>query len=261
MLTILSNCLFLLLLSSILLVDASVRLISTNETFTSQAAAFGPKVDKFGLLAHVYVPLQNKYGCVPVDAPPPTQWIALVERGQCSFYHKVQMMQQSGAIAVIVGDPTITHYVTMSSQEDTTNVRIPGLFLTRTAYQKLAQQQPTLVLLEHDDKVPWSGMDWFYILVTVCPLVLFTLGWTVVRFTAPLLSAHPTVTDLERYLPRQHYTPLNDECPICLDVFDQQGDYRVLPCHHTFHTSCIDPWLTQYRSSCPICSKEPFPHL
>jgi E3 ubiquitin-protein ligase RNF13 len=32
-------------------------------------------------------------------------WVALVRRGGCSFITKVRNMQESGAIAVAVGDP------------------------------------------------------------------------------------------------------------------------------------------------------------
>ncbi|KAI8343982.1 hypothetical protein BC941DRAFT_407455 [Chlamydoabsidia padenii] len=249
---------FLLLFFS-LLVEGSVRIMSTNETLRSQPAIFGPKVGDYGLLAHVYEPLDDKYGCQPISGPL-TQWIALVKRGRCSFYHKVQAMQRSGALAVIVGDENSAHWIAMYSEENTSDIRIPSLFLTRDEYHHLAQQPSRLVLLEHEDKVFWSVMDWFYLLITVGPLLLFILGWTVIRLKDKATLTHPSQTDLERYLPRQHYTK-DDECSICLDLFDHHyGDYRVLPCQHTFHTSCIDPWLTHYRSSCPVCCKESFNH-
>jgi len=46
------------------------------------------------------------------------------------------------------------------------------------------------------------------------------------------------------------------ECPICLcDI--QPGDaIRCLPgCNHTFHRSCIDPWLVR-RAECPLCKQQ-----
>jgi len=50
-------------------------------------------------------------------------------------------------------------------------------------------------------------------------------------------------------------------CPICLDVFDEGDDMRILPnCSHGFHRSCIDTWLVgtlsdidTLTSVCPTC--------
>lgn len=41
-------------------------------------------------------------------------------------------------------------------------------------------------------------------------------------------------------------------CPICLDAFLVNDTVRTIPCFHSFHQGCIDPWLTQ-RSLCPVC--------
>lgn len=42
-------------------------------------------------------------------------------------------------------------------------------------------------------------------------------------------------------------------CPVCLDDFEENQDVRVLPCSHSFHTYCIDPWLLNVAGSCPLC--------
>ncbi|KAK6910528.1 hypothetical protein L486_04764 [Kwoniella mangroviensis CBS 10435] len=48
------------------------------------------------------------------------------------------------------------------------------------------------------------------------------------------------------------------QCPICLVDFEPGDDLRVLPCEreHAYHQSCIDPWLLQVSSSCPLCRKD-----
>ncbi|KAF6762976.1 hypothetical protein DFP72DRAFT_519061 [Ephemerocybe angulata] len=46
-----------------------------------------------------------------------------------------------------------------------------------------------------------------------------------------------------------------ETCPICIVDFEEGDDVRVLPCEgkHCFHQSCVDPWLLELSSSCPIC--------
>lgn len=49
-----------------------------------------------------------------------------------------------------------------------------------------------------------------------------------------------------------------DQCPICLIDFEEGDDLRVLPCEreHVYHQTCIDPWLLNVSSSCPLCRKD-----
>ena len=46
-----------------------------------------------------------------------------------------------------------------------------------------------------------------------------------------------------------------ETCPICIANFEEGDDVRVLPCpgHHRFHKECVDPWLLELSTSCPIC--------
>ncbi|EEP81743.1 predicted protein [Uncinocarpus reesii 1704] len=49
-------------------------------------------------------------------------------------------------------------------------------------------------------------------------------------------------------------------CPICLDDFlPGQSVIRELPCQHFFHPECIDAFLLQNSSLCPVCKKTVFP--
>ena len=43
-------------------------------------------------------------------------------------------------------------------------------------------------------------------------------------------------------------------CPICLDDFIPDcTTVRSLPCHHIYHPECIDPFLRENSSLCPLC--------
>ena len=43
-----------------------------------------------------------------------------------------------------------------------------------------------------------------------------------------------------------------NQCPVCLEDFEEGQEVRVLPCHHNFHPDCIDPWLLNVSGSCPM---------
>ncbi|RKP12838.1 hypothetical protein BJ684DRAFT_10931 [Piptocephalis cylindrospora] len=45
-------------------------------------------------------------------------------------------------------------------------------------------------------------------------------------------------------------------CSICLDDFQVEEELRLLPCGHRFHSMCIDPWLLQKSSCCPLCKRD-----
>lgn len=49
-------------------------------------------------------------------------------------------------------------------------------------------------------------------------------------------------------------------CPICLDDFvPAETNVRSLPCHHIYHPECIDPFLLQNSSLCPVCKSKVLP--
>ncbi|KAK3708819.1 hypothetical protein LTR37_011340 [Vermiconidia calcicola] len=63
-----------------------------------------------------------------------------------------------------------------------------------------------------------------------------------------------------------HPTPLQQPtCAICLDDFVPGSDgnkgtiVRELPCHHIFHPECVDTFLRDSSSLCPMCKKSALP--
>jgi hypothetical protein len=47
-----------------------------------------------------------------------------------------------------------------------------------------------------------------------------------------------------------------DNCAICIELLEDEDEVRGLTCGHCYHQTCIDPWLTQRRASCPLCKHD-----
>jgi len=48
----------------------------------------------------------------------------------------------------------------------------------------------------------------------------------------------------------------SDICGVCLVDFDDGDELRVLPCGHSFHKECIDHWLLNSSTVCPVCKHD-----
>lgn len=44
-------------------------------------------------------------------------------------------------------------------------------------------------------------------------------------------------------------------CVICLDAFEDGARLKILPCLHSYHSTCVDEWLVGH-SSCPLCKQD-----
>lgn len=65
----------------------------------------------------------------------------------------------------------------------------------------------------------------------------------------------PDVVLIHRFLPYPQPT-----CPICLDDFVcGETEIRELPCGHIFHPECIDTFLGNNSSLCPMCKQIAWP--
>lgn len=51
-----------------------------------------------------------------------------------------------------------------------------------------------------------------------------------------------------------------ESCIICFDALGPTSSLRQLPCSHTFHQPCIDKWICNRDTKCPLC-RETFYHL
>ncbi|KAG0172742.1 E3 ubiquitin-protein ligase rnf13 [Apophysomyces sp. BC1015] len=238
---------------------------ATNETYIDRIAAFGPRLTEEGMEGNLVAPgtEDKRHGCVQVQAPC-EDWIALVERGECSFIEKVRAMQQSGAKAVVVGDRYYNGWVTMYAPGDVSDVHIPSVFVAQHQYQALLHlselfKQPMTIRMVKDDMLTWPLLD-MLLVVVLSPAVMMLfiyLTWRLRQRQRRKQELAPSdyVTRLPMRAFRREKLKDGDhaECAICLEDYIDDDTLRVLPCRHEFHAVCVDAWLTSHKKFCPIC--------
>ncbi|KAI9261012.1 hypothetical protein EDC94DRAFT_610557 [Helicostylum pulchrum] len=260
------SLLLLLLLSIQKPCQATITVIETNDTLVDRIAAFGPRIDtEVGLSGNLLSPM-DIFGCKVIESPPSIKdWIALVERGQCSFLQKVKSMQDSGAVAVVVGDKHFNGWVTMYAPGDTSEIHVPSVFVAQHQYKALLQlfeknnTVPVPVTLSGDDLLTWPLLD-MLLVVVLSPAVMMLfiyLTWQLRQRQRRKNDIAPTnfVAKLPTYVFRREkiVDVEHTECAICLEDYKEGEHLRTLPCKHEFHKACVDIWLTTRKKFCPIC--------
>jgi hypothetical protein len=47
-------------------------------------------------------------------------------------------------------------------------------------------------------------------------------------------------------------THLNDQCIICMESYSLGQQMKLLPCKHMFHSNCIETYLKEFSTQCPL---------
>lgn len=257
-------------------VEATLLVLSTNDTYLDRQANFGPRLAEGGLEGHL-IPLSDLHhgtvggsasrACQVTNVTVPEDWVALVERGDCSFITKVRNLQQMGAKAVVVGDPDRNSLVVMYATGDTSDVKIPSVFIAQTQYRELSflammAEEPLAVVLSADELLDWPLRDVLLIVILSPTLVMIFIfmAWRMRVYQhrkkelAPVtfVNSLPTKTFIKEK--RKQNEP--EECVICIEEFQNDALIRILPCGHEYHVACIDGWLTRRKKFCPICKRD-----
>jgi len=101
-------------------------------------------------------------------------------------------------------------------------------------------------------------------LIDKMPRYLFTTAPEVAP-PAPVAAPGPDTTSKRALTPaqppHQHAASFaQTTCPICLDDFaPNESEVRELPCRHIFHPECIDLFLRDNSSLCPMCKVSALP--
>ncbi|XP_025223007.1 E3 ubiquitin-protein ligase ZNRF4 [Theropithecus gelada] len=246
---------------------------SSSVDFADLPALFGVPLAPEGIRGYL-MEVKPANACHPVEAPRlgnrSLGAIALIRRYDCTFDLKVLNAQRAGFEAAIVHNVHSDDLVSMThvSEDLRGQIAIPSVFVGEAASQDLRVilgcDKSAHVLLLPDDP-PCRDLD--------CHPVL-TVSWALGRTLALVVSTlfvlnrlwlwaqaccshrRPVKTSTCQKAQVRTFTRRNDLCAICLDEYEEGDQLKILPCSHTYHCKCIDPWFSQApRRSCPVCKQ------
>ncbi|KAG8553530.1 hypothetical protein GDO81_003450 [Engystomops pustulosus] len=219
----------------------------------------------------------NLQGCDPNTkfSIPSKPWIALIERGNCTFSEKILLAASKGAQAVVIynappstGNQTIpmVHYGT----KDTIAIMIGYIKGIEIVNLIRSHVQVTMIIEVGKKHGSWMNhYSIFFVSISFFVVTAATVGYFIFysarrwrhtraqnqRMKKLKDEAKKAIGRLQLRTIKQGdkvLGPDGDSCAVCIDAYKANDVVRILTCNHFFHKNCIDPWLLEHRT-CPMC--------
>ncbi|XP_030191023.1 LOW QUALITY PROTEIN: E3 ubiquitin-protein ligase ZNRF4 [Lynx canadensis] len=212
--------------------------------------------------------------CRPIAGPRPGNGslgaIVLIRPNDCTVDLKALHAQRAGFEAAVVRNARSDELVRTAPgfEEPRRQIAIPSAFVGEAASTDLrlivrcdraghVLRLPDYPPCPKPDRHPVPAASW----VLGRALALLTSAFFVLRrlwawLGAPGPRGPAAQTQARRKARVRTFTRRNDLCAICLDDYEEGDRLKILPCSHTYHCKCIDPWFAQAaRRSCPVCQQ------
>ncbi|XP_020572721.1 receptor homology region, transmembrane domain- and RING domain-containing protein 1-like [Phalaenopsis equestris] len=269
--------LFCIVLNSFVrLAGANIVVIGKNVSlsFNDLEANFAPSVKGSGECGTLYLAdpltactsLKNK--AIEGQLSP----FVLIIRGGCAFDDKVRNAQSAGFKAAIVYDNEDSGSL-VSMAGTPAGIHIHAVFISKSAGETLkkyaGRTDIELWIIPTFENSAWSIMAISFISLLAMSAVLATCFFVRrhrVRRDQPrplnVREFHGMSSQLVKAMPSLIFTSVLEDnctsitCAICLEDYSVGEQLRILPCCHKFHSSCVDAWLTSWRTFCPVCKRD-----
>ncbi|XP_009329282.1 PREDICTED: E3 ubiquitin-protein ligase RNF128 [Pygoscelis adeliae] len=206
-----------------------------------------------------------------VTSPP---WIALIERGNCSFAEKIKVAARRGARAAVIynaldkGNDTVL--MSHLGAESIVAIMIGNLKGMEILHRIESGMTVTMVIEVGKKHGPWMNQySIFFISVSFFIVTAATMGYFIFYSARRLRIARAQSRNQQQLKARakkaieqlqlrtlkqgdKETGPDGDSCVVCIELYKPNEVVRILTCNHLFHKSCIDPWLLEHRT-CPMC--------
>ncbi|NWI86564.1 RN128 ligase, partial [Pitta sordida] len=263
-------------------VVASISLFYFNSTGNwtlferCDCGVYGFHSPRLGVQGLVSIPVSNPYACdkdteFTVTGAP---WIALIERGNCSFTQKIQVATRRGATAAVIynspGKGNNTLLMLHRGAEKIVAIMI-GNLKGMEILRRIESGMKVTMVIEVGKKrsLSMSVFTILFISVSFFVVAAATLGCYVSYSARRLIVARAQSREQRRLRARakkaieqmqlrtlkegdKETGPDGDSCVVCFEQYKPNDIMRVLTCNHVFHKTCIDPWLLDH-GTCPLC--------
>nr|XP_048284452.1 E3 ubiquitin-protein ligase RNF128 isoform X2 [Myodes glareolus] len=201
-------------------------------------------------------------------------WIALIERGNCTFSDKIQAASEKNPDAVVIFNSPKTGNQTIQmayiGAENIVAIMIGNLKGTKILQSIQRGIQVTMVIEVGKKHGPWvNHYSIFFVSVSFFIITAATVGYFIFYSARRLRNARAQSrkqrqlkADAKKAIGRlqlrtlkqgdKEIGPDGDSCAVCIELYKPNDLVRILTCNHIFHKTCVDPWLLEHRT-CPMC--------
>ncbi|XP_061895995.1 E3 ubiquitin-protein ligase RNF130 [Entelurus aequoreus] len=238
-----------------------------------------PKVDARGVVVRPapHHGVMDKQGCDPHTrflAPPRgVQWVALLQRGNCTFKEKILKAATFNASAVLIYNNSTNETVKMGHEGtgDTVAVMITegyGKKILDNLERNLTVVVTVLVGQRSATKNINRG-SLVFVSISFIVLMIISSAWLIfyfiqkIRYSGARDRSQRRLGDAAKKAMGKLTTrtvkkgdketdPDYNHCAVCIEAYQLNDVVRILPCKHVFHKVCVDPWLNEH-CTCPMC--------
>ncbi|KAM9180435.1 E3 ubiquitin-protein ligase RNF128 isoform 2-T2 [Dugong dugon] len=246
-------------------------------TETCECGVYGLASPVTNAMGVVGIPKNNNYQACDyntefTNAKKP--WIALIERGNCTFSEKIQAASRKNADAVVIYNVPQTGNRTIQMANfgagDIVAIMIGNLKGTKILQSIQNGIQVTMVIEVGKKHGPWvNHYSIFFVSVSFFIITAATVGYFIFYSARRLRNARAQSrkqrqlkADAKKAIGRlqlrtlkqgdKEIGPDGDSCAVCIELYKPNDLVRILTCNHIFHKTCVDPWLLEHRT-CPMC--------
>ncbi|XP_036127141.1 E3 ubiquitin-protein ligase RNF128 isoform X2 [Molossus molossus] len=246
-------------------------------TETCECGVYGLASPVANAMGVVGIPKNNNYQACDYDTEftnTEKPWIALIERGNCTFSKKIQIAGRRNADAVVIYNIPETGNQTIQMANfgagDIVAIMIGNLKGTKILQSIQRGIQVTMVIEVGKKHGPWMNHDSIFLVsVSFFIITAATVGYFIFYSARRLRNARAQnrkqrqlKADAKKAIGRLQLRTLKqgdkeigpdaDSCAVCIELYKPNDLVRILTCNHIFHKTCVDPWLLEHRT-CPMC--------